>query len=143
MTIYHANDFIVALPDGLRDKTTHIFSLTDEGPSEVSIVIAKERPKSGETVELFIERLFTLLLSRLPAFRVLKREMLRVDNQPAVSIEYTWASPEGPMFQRQVIVYAKVPHQMLLITATCRGDKIASRWATMFNQFLANFRLRT
>ncbi|MDI3287315.1 DcrB-related protein [Polyangium sp. 15x6] len=143
MSIYHANDFIVALPDGLRDKTTHIFSLTEEGPSDISIVVARERPKSGETVELFVERLFTLLLSRLPAFRVLKRELLRVDNQPAVSIEYTWTSNEGPMFQRQVVLYAKGPHQMLLLTATCRGDKMASRWSAMFNDFLTNFRLRT
>lgn len=141
MSIYHGNEFIVALPEGLKDKTVHIFSLTDEGPSELSVVVARERPKAGETVELFAERLASALLGRLPMFRLLERKQVRVDNQPAISTDYTWNSPEGKMFQRQVIVYAKAQNQMLLVTATCRGDKIAAKWEAMFGDFVNNFRL--
>lgn len=142
MQVYHGNEFLVALPEGLRDKTVHLFALTDEGPSEVSIVVARERPKAGETVELFVERLTSGLLSQLAAFRMLKRESCTIDNQPAVRLEYNWNSPQGKMAQRQVILYVKSTNQMLMLTGTCRGDKVTGKLQSMFDQFVSNFRLR-
>ena len=142
MSVYHANEFIVGLPDGLKDKTVHIFSLTDEGPSELSVVVARERPKSGETLERFGERLLSALIGRLPLFHVNKKEVTSLSGQPAISTDYSWQSPEGKMFQRQIILHARAQNQMLLITATCRGDRMAARWEAMFGEFLTNFRLR-
>ncbi len=143
MNLYHGNEFIAALPDGLKDKTVHIFSLTDDGPSDLSVVIARDKPKAGETAERFAERILSGLLGRLPLLQVQKRETITVSSVPAVATDYTWQSPEGKMFQRQVILYAKAHHQMLIITATCRGDSMASKWEGMFKELLENFRLRT
>jgi hypothetical protein len=141
MGIFHANDFIVSLPSGLKDKTVHMFSLTDDGPSDLSVVVARERPQSGETLDRFAERILSALLGRLPLLQVLKRETIRLDNQPAVATDYTWQSPQGKMFQRQVVVYAKAPNLMLVITGTCR-DRLSGKLEAMFTEFLAGFRLR-
>jgi hypothetical protein len=142
MGIFHANEFVVNLPDGLKDKTINAFSLTDDAPSDIAIVVTRERPQSGETIDRFADRSLAALLGRLPMLEVLKKEVIRVDNQPAISLDYTWMSPEGKMFQRHVMVYARLPNLMLIITATCR-ERMASRWESMFNDFLAGFRLRT
>lgn len=142
MTIYHGSDFLVALPSGLKDRTVHVFSLTDEGPSEVSLVVGQERPKVGETVELFAERLAADFFARLPMFRLLARKQIQVDLQPGVTLDFTWNSSEGGMYQRLILVYAKASNRMLVITATCRGDKLAAKHETMVAEFVANFRLR-
>jgi hypothetical protein len=142
VAIFHANEYVLNLPDGLRDKSVQIFSLTDEGPSEFSVVVTRERPGPGETVERFVERGVASLLSRLPLFRVLEREVVRIDDQPAIVTEYAWQSPEGKACQRQAVVYTKGPNLMIVVTATYRGDSMPAKWKAMFGELLAGFRLR-
>jgi len=142
MSIFHANEYILNLPDGLKDKSLQVFSLTEDGPSEFSVVVTRQRPEGGDTVELFAERVLTALLGRLPNFRVIERELLRLDGEPAVALEYTWLSPEGKMCQKQVITHAKALNLMLVVTATCRGDSLSGKWKAMFGELLAGFRMR-
>ncbi len=40
---YHANSATFALPDRLRDKSVHMFTLNDEGPSDFTMVICMQR----------------------------------------------------------------------------------------------------
>ena len=141
MSLLQASEFALNLPDGLKDRTVNILSIAEEGPSDFNIVVTRERPQAGEALDRFAERMQAALLSRLPLFQVLRREVIRVDNQPATLLDYTWQSPEGRMFQRQVILHARGPNLMLVFTGTCR-DKLASRWEAMFNELLAGLRLR-
>lgn len=141
MSIIHATEFVLSLPDSLKDRSINIFSLTDDGPSDFSVVVSRERPQPGETLERFSERALTAMLSRLPLFHVEKREILRVDGQPAIQLDYTWQSKDGKVFQRQVLVHVPRLNVVLLITATCR-DKLGSRWESTFAELLAGFRLR-
>lgn len=141
MGIVHATEFLLNLPEGLKDKSINIFALSDEGPSELTVVVARERPRAGETLERFAERAQSALVARLPGFLVERREVIRIDKEPAIVVDYTWQSPEGKMFQRQAIVHARGPNLMLLITATCR-EKLGSRWEAMWGDFIAGFRLR-
>lgn len=142
MNIFHANEFVTVLPEGLKDKTVNIFSLTDEGPSELSVVVARDKPQKGEDLETYSVRQLGLLAQRLSTFRIVKREPTKLDNEPAVLVDYTWQSPEGKMFQRQVIVFVKATGGALLITATSR-DQLAPKWEAAFASMLQNFRLRT
>ena len=140
MAVFHANEYLVSLPDGLKDKTVNIFSLTDEGPSELSIVVTRDVRKGGEDLEAYVERQLNALMPRLPAFRLLKHEKTTLDKQPAILFDSSWQSPEGRMFQRQITLYAA--KCVLVIVATTKGDQLKSKWESMFNEFLAGFRLR-
>ncbi|MCC6552356.1 MAG: DUF1795 domain-containing protein [Polyangiaceae bacterium] len=142
MNVFHANEFIAVLPDGLKDKTVNIFSLTDEGPSDLGVVVARDKLGKGEDLDAYAARQFQAVSQRLPIYRLLKREDLKIDGQPAMSMDCTWQGPEGKMFQRQVLIHAKPAGVVLAISATTRGDRFEARWEAMFKEFLENFRLR-
>ena len=141
MSVFHANEFLANLPDALKDKTINMFTLTDEGPSEFSVVVSRDRYKNDD-LDAYIERQVAALLPRMPLFKVTKRERIVIDKQPALLIDCTWQSPQGKLFQRQVAIYFKPTSHMLLITGSCK-DPIKPRWEALFNEFLANFRLRS
>lgn len=141
MAIHHANEFIVALPEQLKDRTIQMFTISEDGPSDFNIVVSRERARVGETLDRFAERLTTALISQMPMFRVLRKEPAQLDNQPAITMDYTWLSREGPMFQRQVIFYVRASNMMIAITGTCR-ERQAAKWEPLYKEFLANMRLR-
>lgn len=143
MSVYHGNEFLCALPDGLKDKTLNIFSLTEEGPSDFSVVITRERNRLGEDLETYVERHLAHLHARLPLFRTLAQKARLLDKAPAIACDFCWQSPEGKMFQRQVIVYSSVHRQVIHITATCKGDDLPPRFETMLEELLQSFRLRS
>ncbi|MEZ4310311.1 MAG: DcrB-related protein [Polyangiaceae bacterium] len=140
MAVFHANEFLTNLPDGLKDKTVHIFALTEEGPSDLSIVVTRDAKKGGEDLESYVERQLNALAPRLPAFRLLKKDKTTVDKQPAITFDTTWQTADGKMFQRQVTLHTA--KNVLIIAGTCRGDHFKSKWESMFNEFLAGFHLR-
>jgi hypothetical protein len=142
MNLYHANDFVVGLPDGLKDKSIHVFSLTDEGPSEVGIVVARDHLRSGEDLDGFLDRQLAVIVQRMPLLRLLRREPCVLDGQPARLTECVWFPPEGKTFQRQVAVVSKAaPRDVLLASASCK-EALSARAEALFTEFLANFRLR-
>ncbi len=141
MTTFQANEFSARLPEGLKDKTVNIFSLTDDGPSDLSVVVARDRPTEGEGLTAYADRQLKLLQQRLPLFRVANQADIFLDGQPAVQVDYTFQSGQTQMFQRQVIVYAPARGVMLLLSATCKG-RLEPKWEAMFGELLADFRLR-
>jgi hypothetical protein len=143
MNIYQANDFVVKLPDGFKDKTVHIFSLTDEGPSDVGLVVVRDRMRSGQDLDTFLDLQFEAILRRMPLFRLLRREPFVLDRQPARLTDCVWHPPEGLTFQRQVAVALKTaPQNVLLASVTCK-DALSPKAEAAFNEFLTNFRLRS
>lgn len=142
MPTFQANEFSANLPEGLKDKTVNIFSLTDEGPSDLGVVVARERPAQGEQVDDYVERQLKLLQERLPLFRIMSKAAVELDHQPAMQVDYTWQAGETQMFQRQVTVYAPKAEVMLIISATCKGF-LDLKWEAMFGELLAELHLRT
>jgi hypothetical protein len=141
-TTYQANEFTTTLPEGLKDKTVHIFSVTEDGPSPLSVIVTRDRPQEGETLDKYAARQTQLLQHRLPLFRVLKKGDAEVDGQPAVQIDYAWQSGEGQMFHRQVMLFAPAAGVMLILTATAK-TRLEPQWEAMFSAFVAGLRLRT
>jgi hypothetical protein len=142
MNVFHANEFLTVLPQGLKDKTINVFSLTDEGPSELGVVIARDILRKGEDLDAYAARQLQAIGQQLPVYRLLKREDITLDGQPAMSMDCTWQGPEGKMFQRQVLLLVKSSGVVLAISATTRGDRFEAKWESMFSEFLTNFRLR-
>ncbi|EYF04712.1 DcrB-related protein [Chondromyces apiculatus] len=140
MTSFQANEFSTRLPEGLKDKTVNVFSLTDDGPSDLSVVVIRDRPLQGEALAVYVERQLGVLQQRLPLFRILHRGEAVLDGEPAVQLDYTWMSGPTAMFQRQVILYAPLSGGVLLVSATCKG-RLEPAWEEMFGAFLADFRL--
>lgn len=143
MATFHATEFSLSLPEALKDKTINIFSLTDEGPSALGVVISRDRALEGEKLHAYAERQLTLLQQRLPLFRIVKNGDVTLDGQPALEVDYTWQNGADQMYQRQVFVHAPASGVMVLITATCKGARIEPQWEAMFRELLADFRLRT
>lgn len=142
MNLFHANDFVVSLPDGLKDKTINVFSLTDEGPSEAGIVVVRDRLRPGESLDELLERQMATLVKRMPLFQLLRREEITLDKHPARLTDCTFHPPDGKMFQRQVAVVSRPTQAVLLISVTCK-ETLTPKAEAMFNELLANFRLRT
>ena len=42
MPTYYANDLIFDIPDTLKDQTTHILTVNEDGPSPFNITIARK-----------------------------------------------------------------------------------------------------
>jgi hypothetical protein len=141
MTTFQANEFVATLPEALKDKTVNIFSLTDDGPSDLSVVVARDRPAEGEALEAYTERQLKLLQQRLPLFRIVKKDAIVLDKSPAVQVDYTWQSGDGQLYQRQVMVHAPAVGLMLILTATCKA-RLEPKWEALFSEFLADFHLR-
>lgn len=141
MPTYHANEFTLDLPRDLHDKTVHIFAMAEKGPSDLSLVVARERPAEGEALEAFVERVLATLSVQLPGLVVLERRTVEVDGERALQTDYTWQSTQGKMFQRQVVAPARPHDLMLLITGTCR-DQMSPDAEQVMAAFVAGLRFR-
>jgi len=141
MNVYQTSDFAVVLPDGLKDITVHAFSLSDEGPSEIGIVVAHDRLRRGEDLDAFVERQLAAIALRMPLTRVLRRAETTLDKQPARVVDCAFHPPEGSVFQRQILALPRSGDRVIMPSMTCR-DKLTPRAEAIFDAFLANFRLR-
>jgi hypothetical protein len=141
MNIFHATEFVLNLPDQLKDKSVNVFALSDDGPSEFGVVIARDKPTGGESLVEYIERQVQILTKRAPLFRILHLDPMVVDKQPALKLDYTWLSEGGMMHQRQVSVMP-TPALILNFTATSK-DRISSKWDTAFHDMMSTLRFRT
>ncbi|NHZ35824.1 DcrB-related protein [Massilia rubra] len=142
---YHADHAIFELPAQLKDKTMHVFTLGDEGPSEFSVVMSHADAQGDDSLVNFANRLVGELGKALPGFRLMSTLELSLDNTPAIELDYRWRSEGIMMHQRQVM--AMIPGaesgavQALLIAATCRSA-FTDAWNDAFDEMLDSVRLR-
>jgi hypothetical protein len=84
-----AQEFTIeGLPPSLKDKTLNIFSLSDEGPSDVSVVVARDKLRPGETLQQYTERQKTLMAQRMARLQLLGEGATQLDGQPAWWIDF-------------------------------------------------------
>ncbi len=142
---YHANSATFELPARLKDKTMHMFTLSDDGPSEFSLVISHADTYPGEQLQDFGTRLMSELGRALPRFQLRSMTERRLDGTPAIELAYSWRNDGNFMHQRQVIglvegtVEGSV--QAVLIAATCL-QPFTDEWNATFDQLLASVKLR-
>ena len=144
-TQYHANHATFELPTQLKDKTMHMFTLNDSGPSDFSLVISHAEVLDGETLSDFSKRMTQDMLNALPRFTLSLSEERRLDDTPAWELGYSWPSGEHYMYQRQVITLVEDAQtgtvQAMLIAATCFAPFNAA-WNATFDGILDSTRLR-
>lgn len=144
-TQYHANSATFELPAGLKDKTLHMFTLHDEGPSDFSVVISHADAQPEDLVEDFGSRLIKELERALPKFQLRGMKERKLDASPALELAYSWRNEGIFMHQRQAITLVEgAPpgsKQAMLIAATCR-QAFSDEWNAAFDQLLDSVRLR-
>lgn len=143
--LYHANHATFALPAQLKDKTMHMFTLRDDGPSEFNVVVSHADVKPEERLEEFGDRLAMELTRALPRFQLKAMTERSVDGAPALELVYSWRNEAGYMHQRQIItlVAGSKPgtREALLLAATCLSA-FTDEWNTAFDAIVDSIKLR-
>jgi hypothetical protein len=143
--LYHANHATFELPAQLKDRTMHMFTLRDDGPSEFNVVISHADVKPEERLEEFGDRLAMELTRALPRFQLKAMTERKVDGTPALELVYSWRNEAGTMHQRQVItlVAGVKPgtREALLIAATCLSA-FSDEWNDAFDAIVDSIKLR-
>jgi hypothetical protein len=143
--LYHANHATFELPAQLKDKTMHMFTLRDDGPSEFNVVVSHADVKPDEHLDEFGDRLAKELTRALPRFQLKAMTDRSVDGAPALELAYSWRNEAGTMHQRQVItlVQGSKPGtiEAMLIAATCLRE-FSAEWNAAFDAIVDSIRLR-
>jgi len=143
--LYHANHATFELPAQLKDKTMHMFTLRDDGPSEFNVVVSHADVKPEERLEDFGDRLTKELTRALPRFQLKVQSERAVDGTPALELAYSWRNEAGFMHQRQVIVLVEGSKpgtvEAMLIAATCLHP-FSDEWNAAFDGIVDSIKLR-
>ncbi|WP_167241262.1 DcrB-related protein [Massilia genomosp. 1] len=142
---YQTNHATFELPAQLKDKTMHMFTLNDNGPSEFSVVISHAPAQAEDTLANFSERLLAELGKALPDFHFGGSIERMIDGTPAIELTYRWRSESNFMHQCQVITLLpgaeEGSQQAMLIAATCL-QAFSVEWKAAFDGMLDSFKLR-
>ncbi|MCX7111602.1 MAG: DcrB-related protein [Candidatus Methylumidiphilus sp.] len=144
MPTYYTNELIFDLPEGLKDKTYHIFSISEDGPSEFNLVISRNPISNEETLESYGRRLKTEMEKALPNFKSHGCGIILVAGMPCWGLEYSWQNQAQWLHQRQVNLFHEVKsgqRQVLQITATVVGE-FTQHWKDTFASVLGSLRMR-
>lgn len=143
--MYHANHATFELPAQLKDKTMHMFTLRDDGPSEFNVVVSHADVKPEESLDQFGDRLVKELTRALPRFQLKAMTDRSVDGAPALELAYSWRNEAGFMHQRQVItlVAGSKPGtiEAMLMAATCLRE-FSDEWNAAFDAIVDSIKLR-
>jgi hypothetical protein len=144
-TAYHSNHATFELPAQLKDKTMHMFTLNDSGPSEFSVVMSHADVQEGETLADFSDRLLKELGRALPKFQLRGMVERTLDGEAAVEFAYGWRNDGNFMHQRQAIALVEGTRpgttEAMMIAATCLNP-FTDEWNAAFDGILDSVKLR-
>lgn len=144
-TPYHCNHATFELPAQLKDKTMHMFTLNDSGPSEFSVVMSHADVQADETLADFSDRLLKELTRALPKFQLRSLQERTLDGEAAIEIAYGWRNDGNFMHQRQVITLVPGARpdtvEAVMIAATCLTP-FSDEWNAAFDGILDSAKLR-
>jgi hypothetical protein len=143
---YHTNEISFDLPPGLKDKTHHVFTITDNGPSPFTLVISQSSIEAEDTLDAIAKRLVLELGRSLQQFRSIRQaEPIEVAGQQGCMLEYSWVQQGVKMQQKQVCLLRESVERRQLIqiaaTSTNQGSQ-GLAWALRFEQILATVQFR-
>jgi hypothetical protein len=104
---YQTNEATLTLPEGMRDKTVHMFVLNEDGPNEFSVVVSRSNIPVTETLNEHVQRLTTELSATLPQFQLMNTIDRQYAGYSAAELQYRWSNNGMPMYQRQAVSLIK------------------------------------
>jgi len=144
MPLHCTNELIFDLPEPLIDVTHHIFSLTEEGPSEFNLVINHHAIEQDESLQNYGSKLSAEMEKSLPHYRLHASGNMTVADQDAIWLIYSWVQHSQNLHQAQVNFFldkGRGKRQVIQITATTIGG-FSDKWKLTFETFLAGVTLR-
>lgn len=136
MGTYRINEGSLELPEGYVDQTLNVFPNSSAVPADFSVVVSRDAPLAGESLQAYFERQMKQLPNSLPGLKVLRRGEMTVGGRPAMEVEYTWVSKGMKMHQRQATLM--VGGRVLNVTASAL-DNSFQKFAAQFDDILNSF----
>jgi len=132
---YQFHEGSLALPEGWRDESMNIFKAPEE--EGYNLVISRERiPRSVKPDEhLAAQR--KIIEENLANFREVERRTIDLDGEACVWLEYSWKSPEGPMYQVNVM---RVAGPILVSFTFTAAKPLADGQRACFREVLSSYK---
>ncbi|MDU8267157.1 DcrB-related protein [Pseudomonas syringae] len=125
---FQTNELSFIRPEGFKDKTFHVFTLTDLGPSPFSVVIGRSVVEPDADLESMAQQLLTELgktLSHLDWLEPLfPTQVAGID---ARQVEFRWRQQGQPVHQLQLIfLHRDEQGQTLLMQITGTSNNVSA-----------------
>ena len=142
---FHTNELSFVRPTNLKDKTFHVFTLTDIGPSPFSLVVGRSQIESGSDLETMAQQLLGELKKSLS--HVEPVTPVKVAGVDARCVEFRWRQQGQPVHQLQLIFLHQDEHQqplLMQITGTSNNPKgMTSEERRQFDALVETIELRS
>jgi hypothetical protein len=140
---YRLNEANISLPDYWKDTTINAFILpsrTKTGEAEASFVITRDHESKSERVDHYADTQLVEAAKKLNRYKFIERQSVKISNQPAVQVDYTWVTPDRiEVQQRQA--YVKYGKSFLIFTLTVRASDFNVH-ETAWDNAIASVKLR-
>jgi hypothetical protein len=143
-----ANEVSFVRPESLKDKTFHVFTLTEFTPSPFSLVIGRSLAARDASLESLAQRLLGEVEKTLSHLQWIEPVTpTEVAGLEARQVEFRWRQQGQPIHQIQVMFLHQDEHgQRLLmqITATSNNPKgMTTTERDVFTEVINSFELRS
>lgn len=144
---FHANELSFVRPAGARDDTFHVLTLTDTGPSPLSVVLGRTPIEADQRLENLAQQLVAHLSEALLHLQWIEPLCpAEVAGMDARRVEFRWHQEGQPMHQLQLLFLHQDEHQhrlLMQITATGKGPEgITAQGRAAFQSILDTLELR-
>lgn len=121
------NELCFVRPENLKDKTFHVFTLTDIGPSPFSLVVGRSPAEPDADLETLAQQLLGELKKALSHVQWIEPvSPVEVAGLDARRVEFRWRQQGKPVHQVQLIFLHRDEHKrplLMQITGTSNNPK--------------------
>lgn len=144
---YHTNELSFVRPQGFKDKTFHVFTLTDIGPSPLSVVIGRTPIEADQGLEAMAQQLLEDLKKGLSHLEWIEPLCpAQVAGVEARRVEFKWRQQGQPVHQLQLLFLHEDEHQqpiLLQVTGTSNATSgMTEQERTAFYSLVDTLELR-
>jgi len=121
---FYTNEISFVRPEALKDKTFHVFSYVDEGPSPLSVVIGRSHVGADANLEILTQQLLDDVNKSLSHLHWIDYPApAEVAGVEARRLEYTWRQQGKIVNQIQFLFIAEDEYGLrLLMQITATGN---------------------
>lgn len=141
------NELSFVRPENLKDKTFHVFTLTDIGPSPFSFVVGRSPAEPESDLETLAQQLLSELKRTLSHVQWVEPVCpAEVAGLEARRVEFRWRQQGQPVHQIQLIFLHQDEYKrplLMQITGTSNSPKgMTSEERSAFDALVASLQLR-
>ncbi|ESW36283.1 DcrB-related protein [Pseudomonas shirazica] len=141
------NELSFVRPENLKDKTFHVFTLTDIGPSPFSFVVGRSPVEPDADLETLAQQLLGELKKTLSHVQWIEPvSPVEVAGLEARRVEFRWRQQGQPVHQVQLIFLHQDEHKrplLMQITGTSNSPKgMTAEERSAFDTLVESLQLR-